>query len=178
MTTKRSTTVCLILAALFLCANSALASRYGRAVDEWTKSSRSFSFDTLDARLIWHATMLSDRMIDAQKRLSEKRKVEYKYPPIKGIGFFVSMYTYKTLKSFNMEDSSTWKIYLVGQDGTEIEPVKIEPVTITPTESVFYPYLNRWSKAYYVTFPSIDLGPDPKLILRSIVAESVLKWKL
>jgi len=117
-------------------------------------------------------------MIDAQKAVSEKRKVKFENPPITGVGFFVSLYTYKTLKEFNMDENSTWKIYLVGKDGIEVPAKKIEPVTITPTETVFYPYLNRWSKAYYVDFPPIDLGNEPRLILRSIVAESVLKWKI
>jgi hypothetical protein len=88
----------------------------------------------------------------------------------------VGLYTTKDLKEFSLAENSTWKIFLVGQDGTEIPAKKIDIVTLTPTEHVFYPYLNRWTKAYHVEFPATDLGDNPKLILRSIVAESVLKF--
>lgn len=151
---------------------------YNSIIRKWTEGGRVYSFDTMDANLIWKATLLSDEVLDSQLALLKKKKLDIKLDSHSGTSFFVSLYAKKELKDFSLDDSSTWKIYLIGADGAEIPPTRIESVTITPTETVFYPYLNRWSRAYIVEFPAISLNEAPKLVLRSIVAESVLKWSM
>ena len=130
----------------------------------------------MDANLIWKATLLSDDLINSQAALLKKKKLDTGLETYSGIPFFVSLYTKKELKDFSLDDSSTWKVYLVGADGVDVSPTRVDRATITPTEAVFYPYLNRWSRGYIVEFPNVPLGNNPKLILRSIVAESALKW--
>lgn len=140
----------------------------------------------MDARLIWSATMLTADVLNAQNQLLMDKKMLPSSGGVKedkrfrGISFFVSLYTHKDLKEFSLDGGSVWKIILTGEDGKEIAPTSIVPVTIMPTEKVFYPYLNRWSKAYMVEFPvtEIEIGKNPELILRSVVAESKLKWKM
>lgn len=155
---------------------------YRSTLNKWTKTDRIYSLENLDAQLVWHATMLSDEMLAAQEREEARRlkTVASNQLPVvsEHQAFFVSLYTTKELKGFSLDDSSVWKILLVDANGSEVSPTKIEPVTITPTERVFYPYLDRWSKAYRVEFPPAELGKKPQLVLRSIVAESRLKWRL
>lgn len=169
--------------------DGALAGGYKSTVKKWTRSGRTFTFDTMDANLIWHATLLNDDVSNAQSTLLAKKKLNLpncdaygfcgaEAKKDEGIKFFIGLYTQKELKDFSLEKSSTWKIALVGEDGVETYPRSIQQITITPTEKAFYPYLNRWSKGYIVEFPRTDLGDLAKLTLRSIVAESTLKWKL
>lgn len=151
---------------------------YRSTVAKWTKGGHVYALNTMDAKLIWNATLVTDDLLTAQRQLIEKRKVDVDLKMPDGINFFVSLYTPAALKNFSLDDGSTWKIFLVGKDGQEVAASSVVPVSITPTEQVFYPYLNRWSKAYSIAFPDVDLGKRPKLVLRSIVAQSVLKWRI
>ncbi len=151
---------------------------YNSVLRKWTEHGRIFAFETMDAYVIWNATLLSDELLNAQADLAASRKVEYKRPKFEGIGFFVEMYTKKFLSDFSKDPSSIWKGFLVGADGVEVPPTDIQIVTMTIDDKVFYPHVTMWSKAYIVSFPKIDLGQHPKFIIRSILAESTLKWKL
>jgi hypothetical protein len=132
----------------------------------------------MDARLMWSVTMLSDEVLDAQRALVEKRKMNVDIPTESGVNFFINMYAHDELKNFSLDKSSNWEIVLVGADGNEINPLKIEPVTLGINEECFYPHLHKWSKGYHVQFPSIDLGKEPTLTLRSMAGSSTLKWKI
>ena len=174
---QKNLLICGMAAAVILTSVDARAS-YNSVLRKWTKDGRSFAANTMDARLIWHATLLSDELVDAQQRLAQKRKVTLPSQDLTGVNFFLKFYTHKALNNFSLDDGSTWKIFLVGSNGQEVPAIKIDSVTITPVESTLYPHMDRWSKAYIVKFPETDLGTGPKLVLRSIVAESVLEWKI
>ncbi|MBI2974982.1 MAG: hypothetical protein HYY43_05280 [Deltaproteobacteria bacterium] len=172
-----------ILIILAISLDSAHAS-YRSTLHDWTRSGKGYAFETLGAKLIWNATMLSAEILNAQNDILIKKGLRpysngVEQKKITGLRFFVSLYTPKELKDFSLEENSTWKL-LLHNNGSEIQPTKIEQVTITPTEKYFYPYLNRWSRAYLIEFPitEADLGRNPELVLRSIVAESRLKWKV
>lgn len=151
---------------------------YETTLSKWTKRGADFEFDTLDAQLIWHATLISDDLLKAQQKLATKRGVKIDPLCTDCVAFFIDMYTHSELKDFSMDKNSTWKIVLIGEDGVETSPVKIEKQTITPVETILYPHLSRWSKAYFVQFPKINLGHNPKLTIRSIAGDSTLEWKL
>jgi len=175
------------LAILAMAAPEASAS-YRRTISKHTERGRYYSFNSLDAELVWHATILTSEVVSAQKELLTKKGLTGNFDyfakqkddalsagrPI----FFVSMYTNKNLESFSLDKSSKWIVRLITSDGAEIEPLKIETVTISPTESIFYYYLNRWSRCYMVEFPAIEIGSDFSLELRSAVTSSQLTWKL
>ncbi|PIR18439.1 MAG: hypothetical protein COV46_00100 [Deltaproteobacteria bacterium CG11_big_fil_rev_8_21_14_0_20_49_13] len=153
---------------------------YLRTLNKWTKTGRVFAFETLDAILIWKATYLSIELLDAQRQLIHEKKMDQDIPieiP-EGVGFFVTVFVKKELREFSMDKNSVWKIVLIGENGEEIQPFKVDPIPRTPTYWILYPHLDGWQKAYYVEFPKIGLGKEPKLILRSIVAQSELKWNL
>jgi len=132
----------------------------------------------MDAKLMWKATFLTDEVLDAQDALLAKKNMNEKVVRPEGEAFFVSLYTKEDLKEFSLYSDSVWKAYLVDANGVEVPAESVQVVSITPTERVFYPYLDRWNKAYMVKFPAVELGEKPQLVLRSIVAESKLKWKI
>jgi len=157
---------------------SSAVAGYNSIARKWTRHARLFSFNTMEARLIWNATLVTDELLDAQRELVDKRKMNIDVPSYEGTNFFVALYTDKDLGIFSLDKASNWEIALVGNDGQEVVPVKIEQVTLTVNEEIFYPHAPKWSKMYRVQFPATDLGREPMLIMRSIVGSSALKWKL
>lgn len=167
-----------IILAITLITFSSAHAGYRTVLKKWTKTGHSFAFETMDALLIWDATLLSEELLNARRELAKKRKIDIKTPEPEGVTFFVSLYTHKYLKNFSLDEDSAWKVFLVGVDGMEIPPTKIEPITYNIVDKVFYPHVSPWSKPYYIYFPAVDLGHHPKLILRSLAAESAVEWKL
>lgn len=161
------------------------AAGYGKTYSKWTKSDRSYEFNTLDANLVWQAMMLNSEMIDAQVKFLEDKNLRDEIGLLKRkeelsncIAFAIDLYSVESLKGFSMDPTSTWKIYLTGASGEETPPIKIQPITINATHRALYPDITKWSRLYLVEFPKIDLGKRPELTIRSVAAESTLKWKI
>ena len=57
-----------------------------------------------------------------------------------------------------------------------ISPESVERVPITPYERKMFPYLDRWSKGYFVVFPKADIGGRFELRLESVAGGSTLKF--
>lgn len=151
---------------------------YRSVLKKWTKTGRAFTFETMDAFLIWDATLISEELLEARRKLAAERKIEVDEPDTSNTLFFINLYTHKYLKDFSMEPESTWKIYLVGADGVEVPATAIEPVKYDIEDRVFFPHVNPWSKPYFVRFPETELGKHPELIMRSLVAESKVRWNI
>lgn len=158
---------------------------YQRVYSKWTRSDRSYSLSTLDVELIWRAMMLTDEMIDAQVKFLGDKNIRDEIGLLKRkeelsncIAFAIDLYSVEGLKGFSMDPGSTWKIYLIGANGEETPPTSIKPITVTPTHKALYPDMTIWSRLYLVEFPKIDLGKRPELTIRSVAAESTLKWKM
>ena len=178
--------VVIILAALFCCGDA-----YGGYRAELTRAShngRLFSFETWDAKLIWHATFFSDRFRQsydeeyagvnhmdeaeaAQFFASEERR------QANGWDFFISFYTKKDYKKFSTDSDTFWSIRLTTASGEVVKATEIEAIPVSPYQLVMFRHLNRWSKAYRVTFPKVDLGDEFTVTIESVVGESSLKWK-
>lgn len=176
-----------LIAAAALHAEPAVAG-YGQSLRQATRNGRIFNLETWDANLIWHATFFSDsfRPKFAEKHVAIHRMnaleaadaaAELGRRQAAGWDFFISFYTKKDYKSFSIEPSSFWKIRLITQSGEVLRPDSIDMIPITPYERVMYPHINRWSKAYRVTFPKVDLGDEFELTLHSVVGESTVTWK-
>lgn len=183
---KRFTAV-LIISVVLLTSQAATAG-YGFNLAKATRSSRLFNFETLDANLIWHATFFSENF----RRVYEERYIERNHmnalEAAKFVGaeerrqsagweFFISFYTKKDYKKFTMEPDSFWKIHLTTADGEVVRPEEIEAIPVTPYEKVMFSHLNRWSKAYRVTFPKVSLGDEFALTIESVIGKSTVKWK-
>lgn len=152
-----------------------------------THNGRLFNFETWDAKIIWHATFFSDEFRHAFEtkhvevnHLDENDAAQFildqEYKQKRGWDFIVSFYTKKDYKKFSTDHDSFWKIYLTTESGEVIKPDVIDPIPITPYETVMFSHLNRWSKLYRVTFPKVELGSKFYLTISSVVGESNLRW--
>ncbi len=161
------------------------AAGYKKVYSKWMRSDRSYSLSTLDVNLVWRAMMLNDELIDAQVKFLKDKNIGDEIGLLKRkeelsncIAFAIDLYSVEDLKGFSMGPNSTWKIYLTGTEGEETPPTNIQPITVTATHRVLYPDMTKWSRLYLVEFPKIDLGKEPRLTIRSVAAESTLKWKM
>lgn len=90
---------------------------------------------------------------------------------------------YAYTADFNANDfskaDSTWKIFLVDNQGNQVSPIEIRRVTrITPLVEEFYPYVNQYHGRYYtLSFPRQLEGARVKLVFTSVLATINLEWK-
>lgn len=160
---------------------------YRSTLNKWTKSKQWYSAQNFHANVIWHATYFSPEF----RRAKARRYIQKKYLGPKEAAqyiaaqekkqaavheFFVGVYTRKPYRHITSGSDSFWEMVLTTASGEVVEPVSVEIVAIEPYQEVMYPYLNRWSKGYRVTFPKVSLGDSFKLTLRSVIGESTLKW--
>jgi hypothetical protein len=154
-----------------------------------TKSARIYSPETMEAKLIWHATFFSNEFRRSFERkhvkihhmgaLEAARFVqEEEYRQGRGWDFFIGFYTKDDYKKFSNEPDTFWRIQLKTANGEVVAPTSIEMIPVGPYERIMYPYLNRWSKGYRVTFPKVVLGRRFSVTLMSIVGQSTLTWKV
>jgi len=166
------------------------------AVDTYTwelrkNSHRGQAYDaeTWDAKVIWFATFFSDdfrRSFDKKHAKinhmgpleSAKWFEEEQYRQGKQWEFFVSFYTKKDYKKFSLDPDSFWKIFMTTGQGEVVHPIAVEQISITPYEKIMFHHINRWSKAYRVIFPKVEIGNLIQLTLQSIVGQSNLVWNL
>lgn len=181
----------LFLAAVILLVFSAsnASAGYGLELRKATERGRGYNLMSFDADLIWNATFFSDRFRDAfiDKHIkinhlapedADQFRTEQGYEQSRGWDFFIGFYTKGEFKHFTIEPDSFWKIVLTTESGEQVKPASIELIPVTPYEKVMFPYLNRWSKAYRVTFPKVELGKKIELFLYSVVTDSTMKWKV
>lgn len=144
---------------------------------------------TLDAKLLWQATLVTDDFRHAR----ESRHVEINHlgaieaarwiadeeaKQTEGWEFFITFYSKSDYQLFTGNKDSFWQARLKTTTGEEAEPTSVEMVPVTPYARVLYPHFTRWSRAYRVIFPKVDLGQRPTLTLQSVVGSSTLKWNL
>lgn len=174
---------------LFIFSASSASAGYMLEFRKATERGRGYNLMSFDADLIWNATFFSDRFRDAfiEKHIelhhltpaeTEQFRAEQDYEQSHGWDFFIGFYTKGEFKHFTNEPDSFWKIVLTTESGEQVKPASVEMIPVTPYEKVMFPYLNRWSKAYRVTFPKVELGKKFELFLHSVVTDSTLKWKI
>lgn len=162
---------------------------YGSELNRATKHGRIYAFETLDASLIWHASFFDERFRAAfiDKHLDLNRiddaieasayEAEQRRAQADGWEFVVALYAKKDYQTFTNDGGSFWRIQLITSSGERLKPENIVSIPVGPYEQKMYPYLNRWSKLYRVTFPKVNFGDSFELNLRSVAGESALKWK-
>jgi hypothetical protein len=162
---------------------------YGRELNRATERGRMYHATDWNAELIWHATFFNERFRDAYIKQHEKLKhidsenaprfeAEQMHRQAEGWDFFIVIYTKERYTSFTQYEDSFWKIELTTGNGERIKPISIELMPITPYEERMFPFIDRWSKAYRVTFPKVPLGSRIELTMNSVAGESTLKWKV
>lgn len=153
-----------------------------------TKRGQLYSAETMEAKLLWRATLFTERFRNASVKKTiaikylegtdaERYRSEQQYEQEGGWQFFIGFYTKQEYKQFSMGPDTFWKIEMITDDKV-VEPLSIELVPIGPYEQIMFPYLNRWSKAYRVVFPKIPFGEFVKLRFYSMIGESTLTWRI
>lgn len=186
---RRLAAVVLTIALLAAAGTAAAAEKtYRSALRQVTHNGRLFSFETWDAKIIWHATFFSGAFREAFVRrhvaVNHLDDVEaalfaadQEQEQARGWEFFLTFYTKKEYKKFSTDYDSFWKVFLTTASGEIVKPESIDPIPITPYVQVMTPHVNRWTKAYRVTFPKVPLGDAFSLTINSVVGESTLTWK-
>ena len=174
----------------FLFVSATADAGYARQLSRATESGKIYRIENMDATLMWHVTFFSDdfrnafekkhlklhRGLDETEKelfISKQNEQQEKYWE-----FFVGLYTKEDYKYFSDGSGSFWKVYITTQNGERVEPISISQVNITPYERQIFPYLHRWSRAYRLLFPKVDLGDKFKLTATSVMGTSVLNWKI
>lgn len=163
------------------------AKSYRSFVHEWTRHKQLYNTVNMQTKIILTATWFSPEFRTAYEKEHIKRKyldeaeaavftAEQERRKGAGDEFFIGFYTRKPYKEFSSGAESFWKAVLTTADGTELEPVRIEPIPITPYERVMFHYLDRWSYAYRIVFPKTDLTPPFTLTMRSVIGQTHLHW--
>ncbi|HPQ80672.1 MAG TPA: hypothetical protein PLZ86_03000 [bacterium] len=182
---RRLTVLC--LTAAFLLAASTAEGSYRGTLSSVTHRAQLYSFETFDAEIVWYGTFFDDgfrrAFIDKTVKIKHMEpheaalfRAEQESRQESGWDFFVVMYTKKDYKKFSLEPDTIWKALLTTGSGESVRPTEIEQVPISPYLKVVYPHFNRWSKAYRVTFPKVELGNQFWLTMQSVVGESSMKW--
>jgi len=181
--------VAIALAALSLAIAAAAhgAKGYRSVLSGATRSGKLYSAMTWDAKIIWHATFMDDEMRAAYgarairlKHMDDGEAAAFlddeAYRQSRAWEFYIGMYAKKDYKEFSMDSDSFWKIGLATESGGELKPISIEPIPVSPFEREMFPYLDRWSRLYRVSFPKVPLGERFSLTMMSVVGESTLTW--
>ncbi|MFH1830823.1 MAG: hypothetical protein ABH871_08640 [Pseudomonadota bacterium] len=179
---------CIVLIAI-ICSSAAVQAGYRRELSKATEMGRIYHPNDWNAELIWHATFFNKHFRDAFIKQHEKIKridpinaerfeTEQMHRQVSGWDFLIVMYTREQYKSFSVYDDSFWRIELITADGEAVKPLSIEMLPITPYEERMFPFIDRWSKAYRVTFPKVPLRDEVELTMKSVVGESTLEWKV
>ena len=179
---------CAALSIAIVLAPLASQAGYRSELNHQTKTGRIYHVHRWDAELIWNATFFDDAFRETFKKQHEKIRhldpvgterfeAEQANRHMGGWDFFVSMYTKDEYKEFSNYEDSFWHIELKTGSGEVVEPILVEEIKITPYEERMFPYIDRWSSGYRVTFPKVELGDKIELTISSVAGISTLKWK-
>lgn len=161
---------------------------YEKILKQWTRRDQVYSWDNFEARMIWNATYLSDDFRSAQRRkmdalyewsdeelsLNIRRDAEESR---RADVFIVSIYAGSSDWPEVGKDDGRWRIVLETDGARVVENDKFERIPVTQIERTLYPYLDKWSELYRVSFPKAIRGGSFRLRLTGIPARSELVWK-
>ena len=185
---KRIYLIVLVIISICAFGTDSFAKSYSGELRKATESGKVYDLETMDARIVWHATLFTPgfRRAFAKRHVklnhmaaleAAKWVAEAEMEQAEVWEFFVSMYTKKDYKGLDMDEDSFWKIRLIA-DGESYAPLTIERLSKTPYYKQMYKYIDRWSHLYRVVFQKVSLGKKPELSIYSIMGKSNLKWHL
>lgn len=162
---------------------------YRKAFKSVTRHDEVYQREDFYASMTWHASHLSSDFLAAQVEevariydWSPSEKEKYASTQQTKFSnytvFFVSFYAYDYKTSDLSDNDSIWSLKLeVG--GQRYEPVKFEAVSRpTPLDIQLYPYINSWSRHYFVFYPKFTSDERGDLILKisGPHAQDSLSW--
>lgn len=181
-----------LLLATLLLSSGAMAGRaaFKTAFKKWTRSDELYQNLGLYASISWHATLLSEDYLIAQAH-EVGRIYDYDTAQTQAyldgeidrardkLLFFVSFYAFDRKNDDLAKQSSDWQLHAL-IDGEKIKPLKIEPIgKPSPLEKRLFPYINLWSRHYWVSFPrAISHDSTPvTLEVRGPFGHGTLSWR-
>lgn len=182
----------LVLGVLCLAPMGLQAERsYQSILKDWTQDDEAYSWENLEARLVWHATYLSPDVMDAQwKYLEQKLKGQELYQeqlrlngntPTGTSDVFVSaIYVGSRSDAFVGKNPSLWNIVLETSEGEVYKASAMEELPRNELTKLLFPYIDRWSRIYKLTFPKVIRASTEWVQLKmvGIPADSTLEWNL
>lgn len=180
----------IVIALAVVCASLSAEAKtsYKSVLKEWTRSDKVYVLDNFEARMIWNATYLSDDfraarreklndLLDwndadlmAQVREDGDEAREFDV-------FFLSIYAGSAKFPDIGKDAGKWRIVLEPSAGPSVEAAQLERISVTQIDREMYPYIDKWSHAYYVRFPkTLHSGQNFKIRMSGIPARSELVW--
>lgn len=161
---------------------------YKKALKKVTRKEAVYQRDDFHANIVWAATHQTPEYLQSKTDyiakiydLTPQEKQEILDKQNKAfaqqVSFFVSFYSYdRNTTNLSVKDNK-WKLYLhTGAQKIEPSSIRVKE-KLTPIEKVLFPYVDHWSKAYYVTFPIESLQVPFTLEIRSPEGNSELRWK-
>jgi len=161
---------------------------YEKDLKRWTRHGQVYAWDNFEARLIWNATYLSDDF-----RASQRQKLAGLYEWTDGElsrhvredgeesrrmdVFILSIYAGSSEFPEVGKEDGKWRAVLETNGGRVVESEKFERTPITQVERTLYPYLDKWSQLYRVSFPKSLHGDSFRLRLTGMPARSELVWR-
>lgn len=141
-------------------------------------------YNTLTVQATWLDSQLTENSLSHSARLSQWNEIKYREEREKKVTFnasntqfFVSLYTPER-RHADLGAKDLWKIYLeVNGQRYEGKASKIRWL-LTEIQAL-YPYHNRWSTPYFITFPvatSLVEGKPAKLIVTGAVSTAEVKF--
>lgn len=181
--------ICLAVVLLGFSTQSAQAKfKYKKELKKYTKSAEMYQRQDFHANIIWKVTYQAPEFLQAKaKKIAKTYKLsaqeeadiyaKQKQQFGKSVNFFVSFYSYdRNTTNLSVKDNK-WKLYLV-KDGKRFEPKHIrEKSNLSPIEKSLFPYVDHWSKAYYVSFDLETISYPFELQVMSPEGHSKLLWK-
>ncbi|MDO8519640.1 MAG: hypothetical protein Q7T11_05710 [Deltaproteobacteria bacterium] len=163
---------------------------YKGTLKKWTREAIRYRSEDLSAILKVKATLLSDSMLKAQAARnakvyglspSEKEVVLEELLRKRGdaVLFFISFYSADRKYDDLSNPRSGWELRLESPSG-KFAPDHFEKINkISPMETMYYPYLDLWSKGYFAWFPPEAATSSSPWVLsiRGPSARASLTWK-
>lgn len=163
---------------------------YGKVLRRYSRRGESYSFQDMQAKIIWWATYASDEFRDAFRTEYDRvypqgqdaRAKERSKPwitPDPQATFMVGIYALKREMS-DLDSEKSLQDLSLEVDGHFYKPKLIEKIPTTQFEIYFFNYLNLWFKTYRVVFPFEGLHNRDvafKLHLHGVAGGSALKFK-
>ncbi len=167
----------------------AKAPSYEKVLKQWTRDAQVFVWDNFEERLVWHATYLSTDYRAARRQkladlyewrddeLSKQAREDAQEESSSDV-FFLAIYAGSSKWPEIGKDDGKWRIVLEQDGGSVVELTKLERIPITQVERELYPFLDKWSTAYFAHFPKMIRNGAPfRLRMTGIPAKSELVWK-
>lgn len=162
-------------------------SNYEKAVIDKTQKIEIYDglYNKLTVQSTWVDSLLTEYGLSHSARLSQWNEVKYRDERSKRVGknaesteFFVSFYAPERKHTDLSSSKTIWKIFM-DVNGQRYEGKATKIKSILSEIQALYPYHNRWSVPYTVSFPvatSLVEGKPAKLIFTGAVGSAELNF--